>query len=238
MIRLRRYAASARLPRLRTCAVLAWQSWLLVLFAVMLPAAAAAQPDAPHRGTFELGGGVVWTRGYDAGSAIAEETRPGSGLPLTLFAVSGSVLDAPGAGAQLGIYLGRRVSVEAAFQYSRPILRAHVTDDFEAAPDTDADEKLTTYIVGGSLLYHFGAGRFVPFVSGGGGYLRQLHEESSDLLTGTQIHAGGGIKYWLGSGKRIGFRVDAQASARSKSVAFEQKRRIIPSVAAGLTFLF
>jgi hypothetical protein len=140
---------------------------------------------------------------------------------------------------QLGIYLGRRVSVEAAFQYSRPILRASVTSDFEAAPDTDADEKLTTYVVGGSLLYHFGTGRLVPFVSGGGGYLRQLHEENSDLLTGSEIHAGGGVKYWLGTGThRFGLRVDAQASARSKSVAFEQKRRILPSVAAGLTFQF
>lgn len=208
-----------------------------------LPAFASAQPyigtDAPHRGTLELGGGLVWTRGYDAGSATAEETRPVSGLPLTLFAVSGSVLDAPGAGAQLGIYLGRRVSVEAAFQYSRPILRAHVTSDFEAAPDTDADEKLTTYVVGGSLLYHFGAGRLVPFVSGGGGYLRQLHEENSDLLTSTEVHAGGGVKFWMGQGeRRFGLRVEAQASARDKTAAFEQKQRIVPSLAAGVTFLF
>jgi Outer membrane protein beta-barrel domain len=216
---------------------------LVTLFAAALPAVAAAQPyvgsDTPHRGTLEIGGGVVWTRGYEAGSAVAAETRPGSGLPLTLFSVSSEVLDAPGAGAQLGIYLGRRVSVEAAFQYSRPILRASVTSDFEGAPDTDADEKLTTYVVGGSLLYHFGTGRFVPFVSGGGGYLRQLHEENSDLLTGTDIHAGGGVKYWLGTGThRFGLRVDAQASARSKSVAFEQKRRIVPTFAAGLSYLF
>ena len=239
MIRLRRAAASARL---RGYAASGRQACLVLVFAA-LPAAAAAQPylrsDTPHRGTFELGGGVVWTRGYEAGSATAEETRPGSALPLTLFAVSSRVLDAPGAGAQLGIYLGRRVSVEAAFQYSRPILRARVTSDFEAAPDTDADEKLTTYIVGGSLQYHFAAARFVPFVSGGGGYLRQLHEENSDLLTGTEIHAGGGVKYWLGTGKhRFGLRVEAQASARSKSVAFEQKRRVIPSLTAGVTFLF
>jgi hypothetical protein len=219
------------------------RSLAAIAFVLALPGVAAAQPyignDTPRRGTVEIGGGVVWTRGYEAGSAVAEETRPGSALPLTLFAVSSRVLDAPGAGAQLGIYLGRRVSAEAAFQYSRPILRASVTSDFEAAPDTDADEKLTTYVVGGSLLYHFATGRFVPFVSGGGGYLRQLHEENSDLLTGTELHAGGGFKYWLGTGThRFGLRVDAQASARSKSVAFEQKRRILPSVAAGLSFQF
>ena len=46
-----------------------------IVFVLALPAAASAQPyvgsDTPHRGTVELGGGVVWTRGYDAGSAIA-----------------------------------------------------------------------------------------------------------------------------------------------------------------------
>jgi hypothetical protein len=243
VIRLRPYAASAFAAVAATAGTPASRVCLALLFAAAAPAVAAAQPyigrATPHRGTFELGGGVVWTRGYDAGSAVAEVTRPGSGLPLTLFAVDGRVLDEPGAGAQLGIYLGRRVSVEAAFQYSRPILHARVTSDFEAAPDADADEKLTTYLVGGSLLYHFGAGRVVPFVSGGGGYLRQLHEESSDLLTGTEIHAGGGVKYWLGTGEhRLGLRVEAQASARSKTVAFEQKRRILPTVAVGLSYLF
>ena len=75
--------------------------------------------------------------------------------------------------------------------------------------------------------------------SGGGGYLRQLNENNADLLTGTEIHAGGGLKYWMGTGPhRLGFRLEALASARSKSVAFEQKRRILPSVVAGLAYLF
>jgi hypothetical protein len=214
-------------------------------FLLALPAAAAAQPyvgtSTPHRGTFEVSGAGTWTRGYDAGGGPANETSNTTtgGAPLTLFSVSARVQSGPGAALRLGLYLAQGVSIEASFDYSRPILRAHLTNDFEQAPDVDADETITSYLAGGSILYHFGSGHFVPFVSGGGGYLRQLHEENAELLTGTEIHAGGGVKYWLGTGKhRFGLRVDAQASSRSKSVAFEQKRRILPSAGAGIAFLF
>lgn len=213
----------------------------IVLLAA-LPTTAAAQPyvgsHASHRGSFEVGGGVVWTGGYDAGSANAHETTVGT-APITLFVVDGKVRSGTGAAVQIGVYLGRRVSAEAAFHYTRPILRAHLSSDFESASETDADTRIASYIVGGSLLYHFGDGRWVPFVSGGGGYLRQLHEDNADLLTGTEVHAGGGLKFWVGSGKRrLGLRLDAQASARSTSVAFEEKRRLVPTFAAGMTYRF
>ncbi len=231
MIRLRRFAASAR------------QACTAIGIAVALPTAASAQPylgtTAPHRGSFEVSGGVSWTGGYDAGTADGTLTRPGGGTPLILFTVSGRVLSAPGVVARLGIFLGRRVSAEATFEYNRPILRTHVTGDFELAPDTDADATITSYLAGGSLVYHFTDGRVVPFVSGGGGYLRQLHEANTGLVTGTEVHAGGGVKIWLGAGaKRFGLRVDAGASARSKAAAFVPKRRVVSSVGAGMIYLF
>jgi hypothetical protein len=216
----------------------------IALMLAVAPIAASAQPryigkPTPRRGTVELGAGGVWIGGYDAGRTNATITRPGSGLPLTLFAVSGRIRSAPGAEAQLGIFLSRRVALEGAFQYSRPILRARVTSDFESAADTDVDGVVVTYLARGSLLYHFGAGRFVPFVASGAGYLRQIDEANSDLVTGTEIHAGGGLKYWFGSdGRRLGLRFDARVSGRSKSVAFEPKRRIVPSLGAGIAFQF
>ena len=79
----------------------------------------------------------------------------------------------------------------------------------------------------------------MPFVSGGGGYLRQIDDANADLVTGTEIHAGGGLKYWFGrGGRRLGLRVDAGLSSRNRSVAFEQKRRMVPSVGAGLAVQF
>ena len=98
---------------------------------------------------------------------------------------------------------------------------------------------MTSYLAGGTLLYHFGRGAFVPFVSGGGGYLRELHEDNAVVLTGAEIHAGGGLQYWFGKGAhRFGLRVDAQVSSRSKSIGFEDKRRVLPVVGAGVTYLF
>lgn len=216
----------------------------IALMLAILPVAASAQPvsigkSSPHRGTVEIGAGGVWTGGYDAGSTEATLTRPGSATPLTLFAINSQMLSAPGASAHLGLFLSSRVSVEGSFQYSRPILRARVTSDFESAPETDVDGVVVTYLARGSLLYHFGDGRFVPFVSGGGGYLRLLDDENSNLVTGTEIHAGGGLKYWFGTGgRRLGLRFDAGVSSPSKSVAFEQKRRMVPSVGAGIAFQF
>jgi hypothetical protein len=217
----------------------------ILAMALALPAAAAAQPypgnPAPHAGSLEISGGATWTRGYDAGSADALLTRAGAAgtPPLTLFTATGTVASGPGAVARVGVYLARRVSVEGTIEYSRPVLRAHLSDDFELAADTDAEETTTSYLAGGSVLYHFGTGRFVPFAGGGGGYLRQLHEENSELLSGTEVHAGGGIKYWFGTGRhRFGLRADAQVSARSKGVAFEQKRRVLPAAAVGLAYLF
>ncbi len=218
---------------------------LAIVFVVMLPAAASAQPylgaTGPHRGTVEFGGGVTWTGGYDAGSATATLTRnPSTGTaPLVLFSVSGRSRPAVGADVHLGIFLTRRVSAEAALQFSRPVFHTRVTNDFESAPDTDADQTITSYVLGGSLLYHFGNGRFVPFVSGGGGYLRQVHEAGADVLTGTEAHAGGGLKYWLGTGAhRFGLRVDTLASTRSKSVAIVQNRRLVARVGVGIAYQF
>lgn len=194
----------------------------------------------PDARTIELGGGVVWSRGYDAGGSNALLTRnTTTGLgPLTLFETESRVLSTTGVRAQLGVSLGRRVSAEGVLQYSRPILRLRPSSDFENAEPVNIDGQVTTYVVGGSLLYHFGDGRVVPFVSGGGGYLRQLHEGNAVLITGSEIHAGGGVKIWFGSASRAGLRLDAQMSSRDKAVAFEEKRRIIPTVGAGLTVRF
>jgi hypothetical protein len=212
---------------------------------VCVAAAARAQPYAgsggPHPGSWELSGGVVWNGGYDAGNADATLTRnPTTGTaPLTEFQTESRMQSAPGADLHLGIYFARRVSAEGLFQYTRPVLRAHLSGDFESADSVDADETITSYLIGGSVLYHFGEGSFVPFVIGGAGYLRQLHEGNTEVLTGLEVHGGAGVKYWFGSGtSRLGLRVDAQASSRSKAIAFEQKRRVVPSVAAGISYLF
>jgi len=210
-----------------------------------LPVAAAAQTyvgrTTPHAGSIEIGGGVTWTAGYDAGSSDATESRNTTtgGSPLTLFTSSSRVPSVTGVGAQAGVYLTSRVSVEGVFQYSKPTLVTSLDDDFENAAPLEAEGGLASYLVGGSLLYHFGAGRVVPFVAGGASYLRQLDEANVDVLTGSEIHGGGGVKVWFSSGgSRAGLRVDAQLSSRSKSAGFEDTRRILPVLGAGIVFVF
>jgi hypothetical protein len=212
---------------------------------LLIPGDAAAQPylgrPVPHAGSVEIGGGVVWTAGYDAGDrdAIESPNSTSGGAPLTLFTSSARVPAVAGVDARAGVYLSTRVSVEAAFQFSRPKLHVTLDDDFENASAEEAVGGLSSYVIAGSLLYHFGSGRVVPFVSGGGGYLRQLDEDNADVLTGNELHGGGGVKLWFGTGgNRLGLRLDAQASSRSKSAGFEQKRRLLPVVGAGLIYLF
>ena len=202
--------------------------------AVLLPASAAAQ-------TIEIGGGAAWTGGYDAGSRNATETSNSStgAAPTTLFTSSSRVPAVAGADARVAVYFGDRISAEGLFQFSRPNLRTTLGSDFENALPDVAVGAFSSYLFGGSLVYHFGSGRIVPFVLGGGGYLRLLDEDNVDVASGNEAHAGGGVKIWLGTGaSRFGLRVDAQISSRSKSPGFEDKRRALPSFGAGVLYRF
>ena len=234
-----------RLLHLRAFGATARLALAALALGLLVPTIAHAQPYPGNTGTsagsFEIGGGVVWNGGYDAGSRAATESPNSStgGAPITLFTTDSKVAPVAGVEGRAGIYLGSRVSAEAAFQYSRPVLRTTIGSDFEDAASTEATETLSSYLVTGSLVYHFGSGRVVPFLRGGGGYLRQLHEDNAELLTGYEFHGGGGVKFWFGTGGgRFGVRVDAGVSSRSKSVAFEQKRRILPVAGAGVVYLF
>ena len=210
---------------------------------VLVAASAAAQPyqPRPHPGGIEIGGGAVWTGGYDAGRRNATESANSStgGSPITLFTSSSRVPAVTGVDARAALYVGDRVAFEGLFQFARPNLRVTLDSDFENALPEDAVGAFSSYLFGGSVLYHFGDGRVVPFVLGGGGYLRLLDEDNAEVVTGNEAHAGGGVKIWFGTGAtRLGLRLDAQISARSRSPGFEEKRRMLPTFAAGLLYRF
>jgi hypothetical protein len=201
--------------------------------------------DRPVRGSVELAAGVFAASGFDLGTRDAEETRninSGTG-PFALFGSESRVGGAPGAQARLGVYLSSAVSFEAGVHYARPVLSSEVSGDAEGAPDLTIDETLTRYVVDGSIVLHltqwsFAGGRGVPFVSGGGGYLRELHENNELVETGSEYHAGGGLKLWLGRAKRVGLRLDVAASSRRGGVDFGTGRRTVPSGGLSLAYLF
>jgi outer membrane protein with beta-barrel domain len=198
--------------------------------------------DLPRAGTFEISGGGLWTGSSSFATVLANETRnPATGSqPLTLFQGERRLDSGAGAEAHLGLYFGRRVSIEGGLQFSRPSLTVRTSSDFEGAPDTTAASPIAQFVVGGSLLYHFGAGRVVPFASVGAGYFRQALENNSIVETGNEIHGGAGLKYWFGGRRRSGIRAEARASARSGGISLDgsTKRRVVPTVSAGFTYLF
>jgi hypothetical protein len=197
----------------------------------------AAGRPAFAQSSFEIGGGVTWTGGFSAGGLDASLTRPANGSPpLPLFATDSRVEGAAGAIARAAWFVTPRIAVEGGVEFSRPTLRTRILDDFEQATGSEADVAISSFVFGGSVLYHFGASRFVPFASAGAGRLRQLDEDNVNLVTGTELHAGGGVKYRLS--RHLGLRVDAVVSTRDKSLAFEEKRRTVPVIGAGATYRF
>lgn len=210
---------------------------IVVVLSILLclPAVAAAQ-------RIEFGGSFVTTGGYDAGEQSGFETPNSTSPtapPFTLFTTTSSVTRATGVDGRLAVNVSRRVAVEGTFQVTWPTLQTRVADDFENAPALTVQERFTSYLGGASLVYHFGSGRFLPFVAGGASYLRQLDEDQTGVVTGAEIHGGGGVKYWFAPKRRtFGLRAEAQLSSRDKSIGFEDKRQTVATVALGLNYRF
>ena len=232
-------------PRWRRTLALVLMAGTLSLGASEATAQVWAGPSGPRAGSVEVSAGAAFVGKVPLGDRDAEESRninTGSG-PFALFASESTLGAGPAALLRLGVYLSRAVSVEAGVQYGRPRLSTRLSGDVEQAPTVTADETLTRYLIDGSLLLHltglsFAGGRGVPFVSAGGGYLRELHEQNQLIETGREYHAGGGVKFWMGTGARLGIRVDAGASMRSGGVDFRTGRRTVPMAAGSVMYRF
>lgn len=202
-----------------------------LLIFCLLPVSAFAQSR------FELSAGVTRTGGFDADARSAELRNPGAlAAPVTLFDVNARVEAASGAVAHASLFVTKHVAVEGLVEYSRPILRARVSSDFEAATGTETDATLSSFLFGGSLLYSFGGRRFVPFVSGGAAWLRQLDDARVMLVTGAEVHAGGGMKYALS--RHVGLRAEGGVSSREHSIAFVDARHVLPVFSVGVAYRF
>jgi hypothetical protein len=222
----------------------------VVLAACAVPSVASAQVyigrDVPHRGTVEASGGVTYSAGYDLGTISAEETRNTGGAsgPFVLFTATSRAKTSPGAQGRLGVFLAPSASIEGGIQVSRPILSTELSDDFESAPDVTATERLTRLVVNGSLLLHltrltFAGGKGVPFLLGGGGYIRELPEKNEVVETGHEYHAGAGLHLWYGQGKhRVGLRGDFGVSWRRGGADATDVQRTVPTAGVSLAYLF
>ena len=119
------------------------------------------------------------------------------------------------------------------------MLSSELSNDAEQADSTTATETLTRYVFDGTVLYHFGKGKAMPFVAAGGGYIRELHDGYGVVETGNEFHAGAGLKHWFSGGKqRFGLRAEAGVMSRSGGVDFEDARRTVVTAFGGVSYLF
>jgi hypothetical protein len=215
---------------------------VFLLIACASPALAQryAPTKQPHFGSLEAGIGLEWVRGIDFGEQRANELRnPTTGdTPLVLFVTRSRMSAVPGFQARLGLYLARNLVAEAGLRYSRPVLRTQALQDFEQAADASVSETLSQYLIDGSLVFHLGQfsrQRIVPFVRGGAGQVRDVHQRGELIETGTEYHGGGGLKLWLHG---WGIRGDVGLSSRKGGFDLSAKRRTQPTASGSLIFRF
>ena len=218
-------------------------SIVFLVFAATSSFAQGAGGPSPRSGSWEIGGGVVYVQGFDMGDRSADLTRP-TGDPLSLFSSSSEMKATIGIQGRLGFYFSPQLSVEGGVRYAKPKLSIRLTGDFENAPNETAEETLNQYLIDGSVLWHFGRpsgtkGGVVPFIMGGVGYLRELHEGQELVETGVEYHAGAGVKIWFdGGGGRFGLRAEGGISVRDGAFDFEEKTRYVPVAAGSIVYLF
>ena len=211
---------------------------VLVLVAIARPASAQDGPAlAPLR--FVLSAGVIAGGGYAVGDQTAELRRNATGnpAPLPFFRTESTFEGSQGFDARVDFALTRSWAVEVGAAYSTPRLGVTVAADSEADPGIQLAEEVSQYSVDVSGLWHLpwpSLGRRArPYVIGGGGYLRQLHEDRLVAETGGLLHVGGGVWLWFrgeaAAARAIGLRAEARLVRRSGGIEFDDSSRSYPA---------
>ncbi len=206
-----------------------------------VPASAQDAGPSPRQGRLTLSGGMTWLGGYpigDSSALLRSNARGSTPPPFTLFRAETSVDRTVGGEARVGFALTRSLTVETGVSVSRPSLTVRLSQDDEAQPATLDAEQLSQFIVDAGVVWQLPApvlaARLRPFVSGGGGYLRQLYDEHTLVETGQVYYVGGGMRYWIRGGdgvsRGLGVRGDVRALWRRDGVEFEGQSRVAPTV--------
>jgi hypothetical protein len=200
----------------------------------------------PQRERFEVSIGGLWIGGAGLGSTNAEiRANNLTPTPFRLFATETSEAAAPGLNARFAYWLSRSLAVEGGLVRVRPELRTRIDSDAESAAPLTAVERLDQYFIDAGvvwLLRRFTFGATVPFVSGGGGYLRQLHEGQTLVETGQLYQVGGGVRHQLfadaGWFRSIGARIDGRIYVLVDGVQLEDRPRTHGAFSGSLYLTF
>jgi opacity protein-like surface antigen len=214
---------------------------LLLSVALCAAATAASAQDAPelraHRLT--INAGIAWLGGYDIGVSTAELRGNGNGTtppPFALLTADSHFTSANAPELRVGFALSNRWTIEGGGQWSQPHIGVGISGDAEAPAQELPGEQLQQYIFDGSVNWQLPVAmgrRLAPFVSGGAGYLRQLHEDRMYAETGRIYYAGGGARFWLrgghGATRPIGVRGELRINMRHQGIDFANQTRAYPT---------
>lgn len=211
-----------------------------------LSAGVAQAQEAPalpaHR--LVLDGGVVWAGGYSIGEVDAELRSNATGStppPFTLFSAASRVGGVSSINARIGFTLTSQLMVEGGGWFGMPRVLTEISRDTETTAQELEGEQLNQYVIDGAVVWHLPlriGPRLRPFLVGGAGYLRQLHEERTMVETGQIYYGGMGARYWfrggIGTARSFGLRADLRANLRRGGIDFENQNRVFPSFAVNL----
>ena len=206
---------------------------------------ACAQSSDALPGRFEIAAGAAWIGSLSLGSRDANETTS-TLTTARLFGTSTALAGAPAVEGRVGVRLTRSLMVEGEASVARPELRVEITNDVEAGSVSVVPaERVQQFTVGGALAWYVPVhtSRVAPFLAGGGGYLRQLHETATLVVTGRYYQFGGGVVYPLTSRsaarlKAMGLRLEARALIRVNGVAFDSSAHLTPTAGASFFVRF
>lgn len=164
---------------------------------------------------YEVGGGVRFVGPEPLGRVDANETNPGGGQ-FRLFTADSTLHALLGFEARFGVRVAPAFRLEATGSYGASDLNVTLNSDAEGAAGVTASERIRQFTLEGAAVMELTRWRFgahgAPFLSGGAGYLRALHEDRILVDTGALWFAGGGMDLLFGS---TGLRFDARALFQS-----------------------
>jgi hypothetical protein len=210
----------------------------VIVCAAGVPAAEAQQVPAAGPGRIEASIGGLWIGRQPLGSADANETTPTGGA-LKIFTTSSELATIVGLEGRVAVRLRPSLEAEVQGSYGAPQLKVAISGDSEAAAAVTAVENVQQFTIGGGVVWYvpsrWWGSRLVPFVTGGVGQLRQMHQDRVRLDTGRYLQVGGGVKAFFFSRPRgfvnaLGARVDLRALVRTDGVAFDDRGHASPSV--------
>jgi hypothetical protein len=214
---------------------------------VLASAQSAEQPSLrAHRVT--VVGGVTWSGSYPIGSANAILRSSAVGAsppPFTLFSAASTVESIAGLEGRVGFALTNNLAVEAGGAFARPKVGIAISADPEVASQVLEGEELQQYVFDAGAVWQLPVRlgrRARPFVSGGAGYLRQLHQGRTLIEHGQTYYGGGGLRLWLRGGdgmkRSLGLRADARVTWRRDGIDFDNRTRAFPHISGFVFYEF